>query len=365
MKLKDIAHYRLHFQQISKQKLDSPGAVVKCMGAVQAQDYLAALWAIGVRTKNADEADIEQALANGTLVRTWPLRGTLHIVAAEDVRWILEAFAPRVVALSANRLKRESDLDEKVFTKCKKIFERKLIGGKQLTRDELYTALETSRVSTAGQRGLHILWRLAHDGFICFGPRQGKQHTFVLLDEWVPSTKKISRDEALAKLAQRYFSSHGPATIHDFAWWSGVTGTDAKNAVESIRQDLTHQKVEGHLYLLPSGVPEIKKASNIYLLPSFDEYVISYTDRSAVLEIESHGKMVNTVNGIFFPIVIINGKVAGTWKRTFKQESIAIETKAFSSFSDKQKNQILKVAKQYAKFVGKKLAGKILFSDHT
>jgi hypothetical protein len=354
MKLKDIGHYRLQVQQISTAKFDKPVEVVKWLGAVQAQDYLAALWAIGVRSKNLTEVDIEQALADRTIVRTWPLRGTLHFVAAEDARWMLESFAPRIIAMNANRLKRESDLDEKVFTKCKKIFERELCDGKQLTRDELYSALEAARISTASQRGLHILWRLAHDGFICFGPRNGKQHTFVLLDEWIPSAKKISYDEALARLAQQYFRSHGPATIQDFAWWSGLTTTEAKRAIELAEPKIVHKTIENQHYLLSHDLPKLKKTSGVYLLPSYDEYLISYADRRASLATEHQGKTINTVNGIFFPIIVIDGKVAGTWKRAFKKESVTIETKPFQSFSTIQKNSVLKSTKKYAKFLDMK-----------
>jgi hypothetical protein len=356
MRLTDIGMYRLQLQQVAKPQFDKAVDVVKWLGAVQAQDYLAALWAIGVRAKNLTEADVEQALVDRTIVRTWPLRGTLHFVPTEDTRWMLETFAPRVIAMNANRLKRESDLDEKVFTKCKKIFERELSGGKQLTRDELYSALEASKISTASQRGLHILWRLAHDGFICFGPRNGKQHTFVLLDEWIPSSKKISHDEALAKLAQRYFRSHGPATIQDFAWWSGLTGTEAKRAIELAEPKIVHETIENQRYLIARDLPKLKKTpSEIYLLPSYDEYLISYTDRTASLATEHQGETINTVNGIFFPIIVINGKVAGTWKRTIKKESVTIETKPFRSFSTTQKNSVLKSAKKYAKFLDKKL----------
>src|SRR5262249_26142746 len=162
-------------------------------------------WAVGLRTQNAVEADIELALANRTIIRTWPMRGTLHFVAAADIRWMLELLTPRVVATNAQRLIRQVDLDESAFARSKELFERALQGGKQLTRDAMYEVLEVKGVSTSSQRGLHILGRLAQDGVICFGAREGKRQTFALLDEWAPKARRMARDESLAELAKRFF----------------------------------------------------------------------------------------------------------------------------------------------------------------
>jgi hypothetical protein len=353
--LKDIAYYRLHLQHISHTQFEKPEDIVCALGVLQAQDYLASLWAVGVRGKNITEVDVEQAIVKRKIIRTWPLRGTLHLVAAEDVRWILSTFAPRIIAMHANRLKRESEIDEKLITRCKKIIEVALVNHKLLTRDEVYHALEKKHIQTKNQRGLQILWRLAQDGFICFGPRQGKQHTFTLLDEWIPSSKRINREEGIVKLAKRYFNSHGPATVQDFAWWSGLTATEAKTAVELIKPKLISEKLNDIQYYFPASLEEIKKTSSLYLLPGFDEFLISYTDRRVSLDAPNHSKLINTVNGIFFPTVIINGKAMGTWKRFVKKDSITIEATAFKDFTDKQKASIIKEAKKYARFLDKKL----------
>lgn len=185
--------------------------------------------------RNAVEADIEQALADRTIIRTWPMRGTLHFVAATDVRWMLELLTPRIVANNAQRLLRQFGLDEAVFARSKDLFVRALQGGKRLARNAMYEVLEAGGVSTAGQRGLHILGRLAQAGVICFGAREGKQQTFALLDEWAPTARRMARDEALAEIARRYFTSHGPATLQDFAWWSGLTVANAQAALELAR----------------------------------------------------------------------------------------------------------------------------------
>jgi hypothetical protein len=355
MTLKEIAYQRLALQQISHPQFDDPEDVVRWLGVVQAQDYLAALWAIASRAKNLTEENIEKALADKKIVRTWPLRGTLHFVAAEDVRWILENFAPRITALHKARLKRDSGIDEKVVTRSKKVLERVLLDGKQLTRDEVYEALDKAKIVTKDQRGLHILWRLAHDGLICFGPRTGKQHTFTLLDEWIPSAKKISREEALTKLATRYFQSHSPATVQDFAWWSGLPNAEAKVAIEMIKPKLITEKIGSLQYFMPADLPLIKKASSVHLLPGYDEFLISYTNRTASLATPDKGKMINTINGIFFPTVVVNGKVEGTWKRDLKKDSVLLTTKSFNGFTVAQKKDIAKAAKRYGKFLGKKV----------
>src|SRR5207237_2162453 len=191
--------------------------------------YPGALWAVGLRTRDATEAAIEQAIAERTIVRTWPMRGTLHFVAPEDARWMLQLLTPRVVAANARRVYQQSNLDDATFARSKDLFVDALQGGKQLPRPSLYKVLEAAGISVAGQRGLFILQRLSSEGLICFAARQGKQPTFALLDEWVPISlsKTPARDQALAELALRYFTSHGPATVQDFAWWSGLPAADA------------------------------------------------------------------------------------------------------------------------------------------
>ncbi|HEY6460450.1 MAG TPA: winged helix DNA-binding domain-containing protein, partial [Polyangiaceae bacterium] len=236
----DLAGMRLRAQGIAEPRSRSAVEVVTRLGAVQAQDYLGALWAVGLRTVDATEADVEQALAAGSIVRTWPMRGTLHFVAAADARWILELLAPRMLARATGRL-RTLGLDEATFARARKALLKPLERAGRLTRPEVYATLERAGVSTAGQRGIHVLFQLAHDRFLCFGPRQGKQHTLVLFDAWLPRSKRLPREEALAELAARYVTGHGPATTTDFAWWSGLSPSDARLAL-----DLARPRVEEH-----------------------------------------------------------------------------------------------------------------------
>jgi hypothetical protein len=354
----DIARFRLHNQRIAETVFERPADVVAWLGAVQAQDYLAALWAIGLRMRNAVEADIERALADRTIIRTWPMRGTLHFVAAADARWMLELLTPRVVANIAQTFLRQFDLDESAFARSKELFERALQGGKRLTRTAMYKVLEEGGVSTAGQRGRHVLWRLAQDGCICFGARKGKQQTFALLDEWAPNAKRMSRDESLAEIAKRYFTSRGPATLRDFAWWSGLRMADANAALEMAKPSLAQETANGQLYWLASSTvigPLTKAPSpSVYLLPAFDEYTVAYKDRGAVLD-PAHTKQTNSGNGVLSPVIVVDGQVVGTWKRTLRKDSLAISQNPFAKLKRAETNAIAEAATRYGKFLGASL----------
>lgn len=327
---------------------DSPADVVRYMGAVQAQDYLGSLWAIGLRTRNATEVSVEQAIAEKAIIRTWPMRGTLHFVAPEDVRWMLALLAPRVIARSAYHY-RQNNLDEATFSKSKKLFTRTLKGGKQFTRNEMYHVMEANNISTSGQRGLHILGLLAQKGVLCFGPRKDRQQTFVLLDEWVPPSKPRQRDEALAELTRRYFTSHGPATLQDFAWWSGLTITDARAGLEMAKQHLEREDIDAGSYWFASSIPHSKvTVPAAFLLPAYDEYTVAYKDRSAILD---PAYAVQSGSGIFSPVMIVNGKIAGTWKRSFGKGKVVIETIPFHPLTRAGVRAIDIAAGRYSEFV--------------
>lgn len=347
----DIARHRLHNQQIAASLFTSPGEVVAWLGAMQAQDYPGTLWAVGLRLPDASYLDIEQAIADRAIIRTWPMRGTLHFVAAADIRWMLELLAPRIIAGSASRYK-ELELDEQTFTRCKKIFEKALTGGKQMTRDEIFGALMRSNIPVDKQRGYHILRRLGQDKIICFGPMHGKQEIFVLLDEWAPSSKTMAHDEALAELALRYFSGHGPATLDDFVWWSGLKISDARAGLEEARTRLAHESIDGKTYWMSPDVPELSlDGQAVYLLPGFDEYMLGYKDRSAALDPKYAQKICPGNNGMFSPTIVIDGKVIGTWKRMFKKGKIVITTDFFENRT-KAGEAFYKAAERYGKFLG-------------
>lgn len=349
MKISDILFYRLRQQHLLKPLTDKPESIVKWFGAVQAQDYFGALWAVGLRLKNSTEKSVEDALVRKAIIRTWPMRGTLHFVAAEDARWMLKLLSPRVVAAQARRLKKDYDLDDRVLSRSEKILVRALQGSRQRTRDAVYDILEKAKIPAYGQRGLHIVWQLAQKGVLCFGTREGKQHTFTLLDEWIPATKNLSRNESLAKLASIYFTGYSPTTVHDFSWWSGLSLADAKAGYEMVKLDFAEEKIADRVYIMPRGTMPAKRSSSGFLLPSYDEYTVGYTDRSATLDFDNgkkHG------NGIFNPIVVIDGKIVGTWKRTLKKDVVSVAINPFYALTKPQKKIIENKAEEYRKFLG-------------
>lgn len=349
----DLLRYRLSVQQLARHDFKQPEEVVSWLGAVQAQDYMGALWAIGMRTPASTEATIEQALADKKIVRTWPMRGTLHFVAAADVRWMLGLCTPKIIASQKARHK-ELELNEKVFTQSSKIFVKALSGNNCITRDGMYQLLEEHKISPSGQRGIHILLHLSQKGLLCFGPRTGKQQTFVLLDEWVPATKTPEREEALAKMTIRYFNSHGPATVQDFAWWAGFTLTDARLGITLAEKQLEQEILNGETYWYGTDTSAVRTIpKKVFLLPNYDEYIVAYKDRTALADMS--GKKFKTIldNPIFKHTIIDNGQVIGNWRRTLQKEKVSMEIVSFGKLSVTQQAAIAATVKQYGRFLGK------------
>jgi hypothetical protein len=353
----DIARIRLHNQQIAHSSFRTPGEVVAWMGAVQAQDFPGGKWAVGLRLPRATDADIERAIADREIVRTWPMRRTLHFVAAADVRWMLDLLAVRQNAGMAGRY-RQLGLDDETFRRSGEVIARALSGGKSLSRPQMYRVLRDAGIRTAGggpldtgqTRGLHILAYHAQAGLICYGPHHGKQPAFVLLDEWVPNSRLLERDEALAELAARYFTSHGPATITDFAWWSGLTVREARQGIEDAR-GLAGETIEGQTFWLAAEAQTPKRGSRrAYLLPPFDEFTVAYKDRSAVID-PGHARMASN-GGMLWPAIVVGGRVAGTWKRTAAKGAVVVTLKPFGELSESERAAVAKAAAEYGRFLG-------------
>ena len=328
-----------------------PEDVVRMLVAVQAQDYLGSLWALGLRTKNATETKIEEAIARKKIVRTWPLRNTLHFVLAEDLRWIL-AIAGSVAIARAGARHRQLGLDDATFTKSRNLFEHALAGGRLLSRKEMYEVLARGKISPEGQRGIHILGRLAQEAVICFGPRRKKEQTFALADEWLPKTKKRTREEGLGELARRYFAGHGPATLEDFRWWSGLRARDARDAVGLAERELDHETVRDRTYYFSSNARSLARCRT-QLLPAFDEYLVGYKDRDALLKKAPRlaQKTLNAGGGMLAPTVIVDGQVVGTWKRTLGSR-VAVKADIVTKISKSDREAVEDAARAYGKFLG-------------
>ncbi len=349
MKDFDIPRLRLYNQQITQGIIKNPADVVKWLGAVQAQDYLGSLWAIGLRTQHGTERDIEQAIIDKTIIRTWPMRGTLHFVPALDIVWMLELLAPRIIAKSAYRNK-QLELNDNIFKKCRKLFIKALRGNKQLSRDALYQVLENAHIATRYQRGLHILWRLAQERLICFGPRKERKQTFVLLSEWIPQAKTMDHDKSLCEITMRYFKSHGPAQLQDFVWWSGLKTMDALTGVELAKPHILKEVVDGKTYWFASSLQTAKHTAEVYLLPGYDEFLVGYKERSAVLDY-LYVKNTNAGGGMLNPTIVIDGRIEGTWKRSFKKNEVVISLDPFTVFTASQNDAIKIAAQRYGNFL--------------
>ena len=310
----DIARLRLANQQITVQTCETPRDVVAALGAMQAQDYRSALWAVGLRLSGSCEADVERTVAGATVVRTWALRGTLHFLAATDVRWILGLVAPRVIAAGAYR-RRQLEIDDSTLARSRDLFLDVLSPGRLLARTEAMGLLESAGIKTSGQRGIHILWQLTLEGLLCQATPQGRQQTFALLKDWVPQGETKDRGGALTELASRYFTSHGPATLSDFVWWSGLTVADARIGVALAQTRLARANLADSEYWMSKELTSPGEASrDVYLLPGFDEYVLGYADREIALDAIAAPRIVPGGNGVFRPTIVVNGRVVGTWR---------------------------------------------------
>jgi len=332
MNLKQIAYLRLINQQIAGTKFKTAKEIVSWMGAVQAQDYQMAKWAIGIRLPGSIEKEIEYAVDRGEILRTHLLRPTWHFVSSDDIYWMLQLTAPHIKNSLKSRWK-QLELDQKTIQKSNRIIEKALKDGKHLTREEIFEILEREKIAAGNQRGVHLLLEAELNGIICSGATKGNQRTYALLEERVPKKNLLRRDEALAKLAQKYFSSHGPATLQDFVWWSGLPVKDARHAIEMIKQNFNSQKIGAQIYWsINSSAAQTKNKDAAYLLPAYDEYLISYKDRSAVLAFEERKRTIS-INGIFKPTVIANGIVMGIWRKVTKREKIIMETDFFQEIN--------------------------------
>lgn len=346
-----IVHRRLATQRLVGPKFATPVEAVAFFGAVQGQDLLPAMWALAQRVADATETLIEQATFDRQLVRTWPLRNTVHFVIPTDIRWMLELSAPR--ALKENARHRELGLDAATFAQARKVIEHALRDGQPHTRQSLRQSLDDAGVSTEGQRGIHILGRLAQEGLICMGPRAGKQPTFVLIDAWLPPTPALSRDEALAELARRYFTSHGPATIQDYIWWCGLAAAEARAGLEMVKSELAQETIGKQVYWFDPAAPvaDTGAAPVAHLLPFLDEYIVAYKDRSAVSPL-AYNKLVDSGNIIFHQPILIDGLVVGIWTRKLNKQSVVITTELFRPLETDEAEAVTAAADRYGAFLG-------------
>ncbi len=353
MTLPEVARSRLTSQQLANTKLKSAGDLVKWLGAVQAQEYAQTKWGLGLRLKNLSDHDIEQDFTEGKILRTHLLRPTWHFVSAEDIRWLLMLTAPRVHAINAY-MYRQLELDNDIFKRCHKILEKTLQDGKQLTRETLNENFKRKKIEAKGHRLSYIMMHAELAGLICSGARQGNQFSYALLDERVPASKAKSYDEALAELTKRYFTSRGPATIKDFSTWSGLSLAECKRGIEITKTSFEKELIEHCEYYFTKTPLVVKKQiQDIHLLPIYDEFIMGYKDRSALLVFKNMLKSVSKFH--YNCMVIYDGQIIGTWRRLIAANSIEVEFEFFNRLDKRQGKALINAIHRLEDFINMKV----------
>jgi len=347
----NIADVRLANQRISQTTFKEPAEVAHWMGPMQGQDYTGAKWSVGLRLPHSTDAAIEQAISDKRIVRTWIMRGTLHLVAAADVRWMTALVGPKLIAGNTRRY-RQLELDSETLIRSNDVLANALRDGARLSRTELVALLEQEGISTKGQRTPYMLQRASYDGLICQGAAPRSDPIYMALDSSFP-TVTWTREEAIAKLFERYIMSRGPATLPDFVQWSGLLISEAKAALAGLSSQLRSDTVGGKTYWRSLKIPSVPdNAPTLYLLPGFDEYLLGYKDRRDVLDPKYAKQVCPGGNGVFMPTIVSEGRVIGIWRRAFKKGSVIITPQPFSSLSDEEHVAFAKAAQGYADFLG-------------
>jgi hypothetical protein len=344
---------RLFNQHLIGSRFGDVADVVKALGAVQAQDYAAAKWALALRARRATDASIDRAIDDGKILRTHVLRPTWHFVAPRDIGWMLALTAPRVRAQAASSW-RAGGLDEALFKRANATIERSLRDGQHLTRAELGEHLRRARVDPGdGTRLSHLMMRAELDAIVCSGARRGKQFTYALIDERVSETPLLTRDAALRELARRYFTTRGPATVHDFAWWSGLTVADARAGAHAAEDVLTRETIGDREHWCGRDVPASSSpARSVHLLPNYDEFLVAYRDRAAMAGVISAGESIDAKRAIFSNVLEIDGRIAGGWRRTRARASTCVELTPNRTLTPAEHKMVEAEASRYGEFLG-------------
>lgn len=349
----EISNIRLLNQQLVSPLFRTPKELVSWMGAMQAQNYPMVKWAVGMRLKSATIQMVEKALQEGEILRTHVMRPTWHLVAAEDIRWMLKLSAQRVIAANESYAKgRDLDISEELYTKSHDLLEKILCGKKSLTRQEIAEEFNRGGMVADNNRMTRFMARAEQVGIVCSGEDRGGKCTYALLEERVPPMPELTKDEALARLARNYFRSHAPAVLQDFVWWSGLPISQARQAIYFIESELTMEQWNGQTWYIHDACRTRGKAlESLHLLPSYDEYLLGYKDRTDVLPKEYYPKAF-TNNGLFFPVVLHKGQVVGNWDKTLKKKGIELAYSCFEQDTSLNKDLWNEAKHKYAQFLG-------------
>jgi Winged helix DNA-binding domain len=342
---------RLRAQRLVGTPFKAAVDVVRWFGAVQAQDYPAAKWALGLRLKGTTEAQIDRLYDDGTILRTHVLRPTWHFVLPEDIEWMLRLTGPKVRQGMAGRYRR-LELDDDTVKRAQVVLAAALERGRHLTRVQLGDVLRAAGIAPDGQRLPHLISTGELAGLLTSGVRNGKQHTWALLEERAPKTRVLDRDEAIGELTRRYFCSHGPAQLRDFVWWSGLTGAEARKGIEIAGDALEHHAFEGTDYWFDAMLSVSPAAASAHLLPNFDEYMVGYTDRSAMLHpIHPFRPELFAFSSLLANVVTVAGQVVGAWRRTAMRDGLRVEVRPLAALAATERAAVDEAGARLGRFL--------------
>jgi hypothetical protein len=341
---------RLHNHNLARSGFRDPAGIVAWMGAVQAQDYPAAKWALGLRAPALTDRDVEDAFNDGRILRTHVLRPTWHFVTPADIRWMLALTGARIKAMNASYY-RKIGVDDALVARSRRVLERALRGGRQRTRAQIGTALRRAGIMIDRLALAHVMMDAELDAVVCSGAREGKQSTYALLEERAPQAKTLTKDEALAELSRRYFTGHGPATIRDYVWWSGLTVGDARRGIEILGSSLQRSRLGDDTYWAtpaPTAVPATRGA---HLLPNYDEYLIAYKDRGTVVGPPRGLVTSPRESDVFAHSLILDGRLAGSWTRTRGRDGARVEVVSYRRLTPGNRRAVAAAAERYGRFM--------------
>lgn len=353
MKVSEVARLRMRASRLTGPSFETPEQAVRHHLAMQAQDYGPAKWSIGQRSKGLFDGDIDAVLEAGSIVRTHVLRPTWHFVARDDIRWLLALTGPRIHRNNASRY-RELGLDGRTLSRSEATLARALEGGARLTRKEAATALQGAGIDTSGQRLPHMLMHCELVAVICSGGMQGKQQTYALLDERVPASGRFDRDEAGAELVRRYLAGHGPATVQDLRWWSSLTVADVNAALGVLGSEVHGESVGDLTFWMPADAPDsLSGPRGAHLLQIYDELLVGYSqsryfgDPRAEDARAAWGDRSRPNN-----VVLVNGGVAGHWRRTIERKAVRIEVLIYDDLGATAERSVEAAARRLGRFIG-------------
>ncbi len=345
----------------------APQDVVEWFGAMQGQDLGSVQWSLGLRT-GLTRSDVAAAFESGEILRTWPMRGTLHVVPGRDARWMLEHLGARAQGGAAKR-RAHLELTEADADRSADALGAALAGGAALTRAECVSVIEAAGVSAAGQRAYHLLWYASQKGITCVGPNRAREQTFVLLEEFAPDAVTLDREAALATIAERFVRSHGPVSAHDLARWADLTVRDARAGLAAADCVTVLHVDDRELFVhdsLREALPDLSAQASIRTaraLPGFDELILGYRDRTAQLDAAHERRVVPGGNGMFLPTLVLGGQVVGTWRRRELTRSMTLSATPFVPVPTRARTALERALRGYCDFIGK--PGRISWADHS